>query len=293
MIRSLLIMVTATAFVLCVAPDCVAGETRLNNLVTQLAGPVALSGDSATIDFNNPRDGWVFIRLGKPAGEAPKAQLDKMAVPLVWRTNPATGAVEAMVKLKGGANQLRVEGGAGLQLDVRAVPEIQYCYYPTNPHIKAYGPYDWAFMEKYILPDINTIVTRSDVDAAQFKQWLHEGRQWLSNASLPGLANEAPPKADDVYKYWAENAVVTKAGFGGLIVDEFIGASEGHYAAWADAWERLHATAGFMGKPFYAWCGNMWDEKPSLAFAKRLVEKGDLFVWEQYMQEGKDEQVRS
>ncbi|MCX5771722.1 MAG: hypothetical protein NTZ09_15835 [Candidatus Hydrogenedentes bacterium] len=263
---------------------------RLNNVVTQLAEVESLSGDAESVDFSNPRDGWIFIGVGKAAGAEPRAVIDAAGSALVWRTNPRSGAPEAMVKLPKGAHQLRVEGAQGLRLDVRAIPEIQYCYYPTKPHIAAYGPYDWAYMEKYVLPDVNTIVTRSEVDPDQFAEWLREGRQWLSNASLPGLSNETAPSPDAVYAYWAENSVVTKPGFGGLIVDEFIGASEGHYAAWAEAWGRLHETPGFAGKEFYAWCGNMWDEPASLEFAKKLMKKGDLFVWEQYLREGKDEQ---
>ncbi|HUW60897.1 MAG TPA: hypothetical protein VMZ06_07800 [Candidatus Bathyarchaeia archaeon] len=271
-------------------PASQAEPRRLNNVATQLVGVGAVAGNAETVDFANPRDGWVFIRAGKPAGAEPRAVIDAAESALVWRAHPRNGALEAMVKLAAGPHQLRLEGARRLTVDVRAIPEIAYCYYPTKPHIASYGPYDWAYMEKYVLPDVNTIVTRSEVDPDQFAQWVREGRQWLSNASLPGLSSEMPPSPDEVYAYWAENPVVTKPGFGGLIVDEFIGASEGHYAAWAEAWGRLHDTPGFGGKTFYAWCGNMWDEPHSLEFAKKLSEKDDLFVWEQYLREGSDEQ---
>jgi len=278
------------AIALLAAPVSRAEQTRLNNLVTELARPAMLTAKTVALEIKNPREGWVFIRLSKPHGSQPKAQLDKLPSPLVWRTHPQTGAVEAMVKLPRGRHKLSLEGVKGCRLDVRTIPEIQYCYYPTNPHIAPYGPYDWDYMEKYVLPDVNTIVTRSEVDPDQFAQWLREGRQWLSNASLPGLSSDTPPSPDDVYKYWAENPVVTKPGFGGLIVDEFIGASNDHYIAWVEAWHRLHQTPGFAGKKFYAWCGNMWDEPGSVTFAKILLAKDDLFVWEQYLPEGKDEQ---
>lgn len=279
--------IVAAVFVFCTAS---AEAERLNNLVTELAHADALQSDMAALQFDNQRDGWVLIRVGKPDGREPKARVGHMPSPLVWRQNPETGALEAMVKLPADPHQLLIENAQGLRLDVRAIPEIAYCYYPTKPHIASYGPYNWAYMKKYVLPDVNTIVTRSDVDQGQFAQWAREGRQWLSNASLPGLSSETPPPPDEVYAYWAENPVVTEPGFGGLIVDEFIGASEGHYAAWANAWGRLHDTPGFAGKTFYAWCGNMWDEPHSLAFAKKLMQKGDLFVWEQYLREGRDEQ---
>jgi len=278
------------AIALLAAPVSHAKEVRLNNVVTQLVEVKSVPDDAETFDFTNPRDGWVFIRAGKPAGAEPRAVLDASESGLVWRQNPETGAREAMVKAPAGAHQLLIEGAQGLRLDVRAIPEIQYCYYPTKPHIACYGPYDWAYMEKYVLPDVNTIVTRSEVDPDQFDHWVREGRQWLSNASLPGLSSETTPSPAEVYAYWAENPVVAKPGFGGLIVDEFIGASEGHYAAWAEAWGRLHDTPGFAGKTFYSWCGNMWDEPHSLAFAKKLLQKGDLFVWEQYLREGNNEQ---
>lgn len=262
---------------------------RLNNFVTELVKPVTLRKDKADAGFFNHRDGWVFFRVaarGKSRGtDMPKAALDDRQTPIVWRKHPATGAYEAMQFLKKGEHRLVFENANGLRLEVRGIPEIAYCYYPTRPHIACYGPYDWAFMERYVLPDVNTLVTRSAVAPGEFQQWIREGGQWISNASLPGLGSAEPPPVDEVYNTWAANPVVTEPGYNGLIVDEFCGGAAMHYPVWGDAVKRLHDSPGFANKTFYAWCGDLFEEQASLTFARMLVDLGYRFCWEKYLHE--------
>ncbi len=255
----------------------------LNNFVTELLNVPAVSGDGAEHSFPNPRKGWVFLSM-TGAGN-PTALLDDRTDELVWRVNPESQAREAMQFLAEGRHRLRVKGGNGMRLEVRAVPEIAFCYYPASPHISAYGSYDWPYMTRYILSHVNAIVTREASSLDEFQQWRKEGRIWIANSSLPGLSSPQAPSADDVYKKWAENPVVTKPGYAGMMVDEFIEASPGHYAAWTEALKRLHENPGFAGKTFYAWCGTMWDEEPSLEMARVLMKLGHKFSWEQYLHE--------
>ena len=168
---------------------------------------------------------------------------------------------------------------------VRAVPEMAFCYYPSRRHIKAYGPYDWEYMTRYVLPHVNTIVSRQQVPEEQFIEWLKEGRRWISNASLPGLSSKAPPTADAVCETWSKNAGVAQDGFSGLIVDEFLDSSEGHYAAWTDATRRILEMPAFEGRRFYAWCSDLYKHPPGLAFSRMLVEAGQPLVWERYLRE--------
>ena len=259
-----------------------AGLKVLNNFVTELLS-TPLKGPAGQT-FLNPRDGWVFLAVSG-VDRAPRAVLDGAADPLVWRRNPETGAFEAMQRLAKGKHVVGTEVGDGAHLTVRTMPEIAFCYYPSGRHITAYEPYDWPYVGRYVLPHVNTLIARNDVPQDEFEQWLREGRQWIANASLPGLSSKEAPSADGVYSVWAKNAGAAAPGFGGLIVDEFLGASEGHYRAWGDAVRRLHETPGFRNRTFYAWCGDLHRNEPSLAFSRLLTELGHRFSWERYLRE--------
>jgi len=261
---------------------------RLNNLVTELAS-VSVDAASLTIPFDNPRAGWVYIAITEDAEAS--LFLDGAAEPLALRAYAAARMRESMRHLPAGPHRLRVENGAGRRVVVRAVPELMYCYYPTKPHIQAYGPYTWEYLERHVLPHVNVLVTRSDVIPEVFQQWLREGRRWVSNASLPGLADKEPPSPDAVYTAWAGNAGVLRPEFSGLIVDEFCDFSRGHFESWNTAVTRLHENAAFKDKRFYAWCITLFDYKPAAAFCESLFKRGDLFVWEQYFDEPANEKA--
>lgn len=282
-------LLLSTSLLVCAAPEAASlgwpgeyGDLKvLNNFVTELSSVALEDAGEATHAFPNPRDGWVFFSVSCEA----RVVLDDKAEPLEWRRNPDTGAFEAMRLLSEGTHKLEVAATASGRLDVRAVPEIAFCYYPSGRHIKAYGPYDWAYVGRHVLPHVNTLITRDTVPPDEFEQWLREGRQWISNASLPGLGSKEPPTVDGVYNVWAENRGVTGPGFSGMIVDEFGGASAGHYQAWGDAVRRLDDTAGFKGRTFYAWCGNLFSQEQGLAFSRLLADLGYRFSWERYLRE--------
>lgn len=267
---------------------------ELNNLVSELLSLDKLPEETEAL-FLNPREGWVFFAIeaqDKVLNEAETPlRLDGAAEALVWRRNPDTNALEAMRYLEEGTHRLRLNSAAGARLVVRAVPELMYCYYPTKPHIAPFGPYDWAYMERHIFPHVNTLVTRSAVDPGEFAQWLREGRHWIANASLPGLGSDTPPTADGVFDVWSQNPGVTAPGFAGIIVDEFLGDSRTHYAAWDEAIGRLHALPGFDGRIFYAWCVNLYQHRPANDFRRNILARGDRFVWEIYLREEPTEEA--
>ena len=260
----------------------------LNNFVTELLSVSIKESGPASHSFANPRDGWVFISIsgrGDAQDSLPEAILDDRTEPLVWRRNPDTGTFEAMQRLGEGEHTIRVQVDLPAQLAIRTMPEIAFCYYPSSRHIAAFPPYDWAYVERHVLPHVNTLITRSAVPPTEFDQWLREGRKWISNAGLPGLSSKEAPATDDVYDYWANNAGVTEPGFGGIMVDEFLWSGIEHYKAWGDAVRRLDANPGFRGKTFYAWCGDLFKQQPSLEFSRLLTELGHLFSWEKYLRE--------
>jgi len=256
-----------------------------NNFVTGLLDVAPVPSEAKSYAFTNPRDGWVFFAVSNPADGAPAAFLDDEDGPLVWRPHPKSGALEAMRCLAEGAHRLRLTHAAGAGLAIRAVPEIAFCYYPSSRHIEPYGPYDWDYMTRHVLSDVNTLITRHTVPPDQFDHWIAEGRQWIANAGLPGLGAAEAPSADVVYDVWAGNAGVTQPGFAGMIVDEFLWAGAQHYAAWGEGVRRLHANPEFAGRTFYAWCGDLFPQTPSRAFSRLLMDLGYRFSWERYLPE--------
>lgn len=261
----------------------------LNNFVTELHASQVRPGAVRRRSFLNPREGWVFIALSdhdsRDADTAPTAFLDENPAPVAWRVNPDTGALEAMQWLNEGAHRLRVRTPAPVRLDIRAVPEIAYCYYPTTPHIRPFGPYDWTFLSRHVLPHVNAIVTGGGMGEQEFGEWVREGRKWIGNAPLPGLSDAAPPAADDVYEIWASNPGTCAPGYSGIMVDEFLTSSAAHYRAWTEAMERLATSSEFAGRRFYAWCGDLYIDPPGLHFSRRLTALGQAFSWEKYAAE--------
>jgi len=261
----------------------------LNNFVTELKTVERVRGPKQRHSFLNPRDGWVFVRvLGD--GE-PVAYVDEEPEPLIWRRHPETGACEAMRHLGKGKHRLEVRDAKGARLELRAVPEIAFCYWPTRTVLQALPARDRAFAERHVFPNVNTLLTHDDMTEELFEEWRAEGRHWLSNSSLPGLRDETAPPADDVYRKWAANACVTRPGYSGIIVDEFLSSPAGHYAAWTEAMERLYDTPGFDGQTFYAWVVDTYAHKPGLEFMRRLYEVGGRFAWERYLHEQPTEEL--
>ncbi len=255
-----------------------------NNFVTNLLRVKLDAAGGGDYPILNPRDGWVFISARTDQDIGPQVVIDGETNPVAWRRNPETSAYEAMRYLAQGKHNVAVASNGEGPFEVRAVPELAYCYYPASPHIKPFGPYDWPFVSRYVLPHVNTIVTAGP-EADALEQWRNEGRAWLSNASLPGLSSPRAPTADEVYQAWSANPGFAKPGYSGIIVDEFLFASPEHYAAWTEAVERLHANPDFAGHKFYAWCGNLYEFDTSATFRKQVADLGYRFAWEKYLAE--------
>jgi len=215
--------------------------------------------------------------------------LDEETAPLVWRANPNQGHLEAMRFLKEGAHRLRGEGGQAGALEVRTVPELAFCYYPASPHIAPYGPYDWAYMTRNVLSNVNTIVTTGGMASEEFEAWGREGRQWIGNATLPGLSSKTAPSEDEVLGIWAGVPGASAPGYSGIIVDEFLAADDAHYRAWSGALQKLHDTPAFSGRAFYAWCGDLYGASASEEFCRLNAKLGYRFAWEKYLAEAPDE----
>ncbi len=238
--------------------------------------------------FLNPRAGWVFFSYSNPSAETPpELFLDAESVPLQWRRDSRSKAWEAMRYLDEGKHGLRNMELAGEGLDIRAVPEIAFCYYPYTYHVAAFGAPDQKFMDEQVLAETNMIVTRPPEieNDPVFARWQQEGRRWVANGQLPGLNEPTPPGAQAVADVWLQNAGVTNPAYAGLIVDEFTAASETHYRTWTDALQTMHDAPAMQNKTFYAWCVDIYRREAPIEFGRKLKDFGYVFVWEKYLRE--------
>jgi hypothetical protein len=266
------------------------GHIQLNNFVTELLNQQIAGMDSTNFKFVNFRDGWVFIsvRALNKNSRPPLAYLDDNVNALQFRINPQTGAKEVMRFLAGGQHKLDLKQASDLEIIVRSIPEIIYSDHPSSPHITPYGSYDWSYLTKYVLSNVNTIVTSAgSLSRIELEQWAKEGRRWIVHAGLPGLGETKTPTSEEVYEIWSKSPGVTGAHFNGIIVDEFVMAGAGHYHAWTDALSLLYKNPNFSNKIFYAYCTDIFyaPTAPAIPFGKELMSHGGRFALERYLPE--------
>jgi hypothetical protein len=253
---------------------------RLNNFVTELLNlPKVPSGAEAR--FVNPREGWVF--MSSAAGGKVQVGLNGEAV-----AQTGQGNAEVMRFLPAGEHKIRVEGAVE-RLVVRAAPELIFCKYQYDLHVRPHGPYDWAFLERHVLAHVNCIVGNgNERQRPMAGACKGQGKRWLVECPLPGLRQEEPVTADEAYEFWARNPGLQDPLLDGLIVDEFLGGRRGSdpkYRAWTEAMQRIRANGWFKGKHFYPYCGAMYGAELSEAFIRATVAAGYRFAWEQYLKE--------
>jgi hypothetical protein len=273
-------------------PESAARAKVLNNFVTELLNVRPRSSKTPTeYLFTNPREGRVFISSTAEASgsSALSISIDRRGSggPVVVHGAGKPETLEAMRYLRAGQHRLKVsrEGDAKLErLVVRAVPEIIYCKFQYDPHVSEYGPYDWQFLSKYVLPNINTIVGGGDEKHRLFvEEWKKQGKRWIVECGVPGSSREATVTADEAYKYWSENAGFREPLLDGVIADEFGGAPPQKYQAWIEAIRRIRDNREFRGKVFYPYL--FFNPQEGRAFLKGVIKCGYRFAWERYLPE--------
>jgi hypothetical protein len=268
----------------------------LNNFVTVLANKDCKGKSEYTIEFQNPRKGWVFVAASSSDGtlssESVRARIGEDTDELIWRVNLDNGDLECMRRLSEGSHTLQISTDQPITVSVRKIPELAYSYYPCQPHIQAHGDFDWEDLAKDVLPHVNALITHGDFPEEIRDQWVAEGRSWIGNASLPGLSGDLPP-AEEIADYWESNIGLQSPFYRGLIVDEFIGATPRHYGVWHEAVKLLRERGALEGKTFYAWSGDLYQQgdEETHAFVSDLLEHGDLFAVEKYLPEPPDEEA--
>lgn len=163
---------------------------RLNTLVAELLNqPVSASAAPQSFSFVNPREGWVFVAL-ETATPAPGlgVSIDGRA-PVI---TAATARREAFHELPAGPHRITVAAASGAaRLVVRSIPEI-FDYPPClDSVVRENGHYDWAFMQRHILPAVTTL-NGGQLPAPALDEAKALGLKWLAN--FGATSAEAPEK---------------------------------------------------------------------------------------------------
>ena len=263
----------------------------LNNLVTELLN-TRPPADQTTFELNNPREGWVFVAS---RGRGVRVLLEHGAGAELLTAHAERGTEEAMRRLPAGTHRLRVAlepGGRLTRLIVRAIPELIYAQCGADPHVTAYGAYDWPYLGRHVLPHLNTMVgSGADAERPLAEEWRRQGKRWIVACGLPGLGNDTPITAEEVEAAWRDNPGLRDPLLDGIIVDEFLGGDSPQYPAWTEAFGRLTADPWLQGKAFYPYCSPLQGAPASQAFMRAVLESGNRLALERYLPEQRTEEL--
>lgn len=200
---------------------------RLNNFVTELVRVQGNVGAKRTFTFDNPREGWVFFRTSAQLANGDTLRVfltpgpEKAGAPLIFHKGGGPATQEAMRYLPKGTYKLRLSavGRARLtSLIVRTIPELIYASYRADPHLKAYGPYDWGFLKRVGMLDSCNVISATGPKVVP-SDWVKQGKRIVHHASVPGL-NGKKISAEEVYQYWSKvDRAVPESN--GITMDEF------------------------------------------------------------------------
>ena len=259
----------------------------LNNLVAELrsiAEPQAR--EHKQFAFMNPRRGWVFF--SSQASGKGAIGLEGEEQPLLVHQGE-TRPVEAMRWLPAGRHTATVQAGPGFALQrlvVRAIPELQYCNFPTPPLIAGFGPYDRKFVARHVLPNCNVIVGAADeTTAALMRDWTAQGKRWIMRSNVPGLHKHLKTDVDSVYTFWSGHPGLAHPLMSGAIADEFGASRAEMYPTWTAALRRIAAEPRFAGRRFYPYTGSTHSYAPARPFVETVFSSGWALAWERYLQE--------
>ncbi|MHA1795469.1 MAG: hypothetical protein ACTSUK_05110, partial [Promethearchaeota archaeon] len=279
----------------------------LNNFVTELLKITNVSQPHSEYEFTNPRDGWIFFSSTVNVVNSGKVRLildsESQDDAVIVHESDKERTLEAMRFLTAGEHKVRIRCEDGLLLDslaVRTIPEIIYCQF-GNPSVSEYGPYDWNFLEKYIINNVNVMVVgASSNPTSHTKPWKLEGKKWIGHSSVPGWMG---PRQTPEYCYEFWTGFFTKSLFlDGIIVNEFSPmVNPEKYLDWAEAIKKIYANKKFRSKKIYAWTHNalqarllfapmrefeeLWEAQYSSSFLKTLMDYGHRIAWERYFLE--------
>lgn len=269
----------------------------LNSLVSELLSVDEISERRTRLAFTNPREGWVFFSSTAAIGERGQVRVElpgRDDLRTVIRQREGDEAVaEGMRRLPKGRHELivRCHGDAWVEhLVVRSIPEIGYCRIDSGPQVRPYGPCDWSYLEKHILPHINLAVSHgSEAERQHWREWKRQGKRWIVETPLPGIGKTDGVSADEVETAWVERGKVAEPLLDGMIVDEFGASDAPIWQSWHEALRRIKARPDFAAKVYYPYCGPLFGATASREFAQTVIDSGWAVALERYLPEQRTE----
>ncbi len=301
------------------------GVKVLNNLVWELANitPGEIAGSERTV-FQNPLRRWAFVSCKAKVDEGGELSVSIPSIPngkaMIVVTGPADGTFEAMRPLPAGKHELEMAlNGTGTveQLVVRSIPELIYARYGSNPHTTEFGPYTHAgnspdygtaFIDKFVLPNVNALVFSSSQAENPFVERWHArgGRSlfhctvpkyriktedgWKTTTRWPGAQKHELITADQAFDFIGRTSGFSHPRLGGSIADEF-GNSDKYCAAYAEAIRKLAVAPEFKDRLFYPYANHLYTGPEGIDMIKALVEVDSTIAWKRYLKTQTDEQA--
>ena len=282
------------------------GRKILNNLVTQLTVVDNLTlKDYQEVSFVNPRKGWVFVSATAQVADLGVIGLITVGVDGEKKESAIASlaadkpTMETMRLLSAGEHKLCIwsEPGAGrkqstiTRLVVRAVPAMMYCGWPGGSSA-GYGDYDFAFLKRDVLPNINTLVGAALSQDQDRDEWHRRGRQCLQEMAIPTRIREVlkdvpiPMTGDYAYGYWAKCAGLNKSNMNGSVNDEFGGGEDPDFPGYTEGVKRIAADPAFKDRVVHMWGGPVMAlSSLSRDFVRAVVDSGYKIAWEEYLVE--------
>lgn len=272
--------------------DKLGSAEMLNNMVWELARVEPDAGDPPPreVTFELPLDRWIFVRARATAADDAGLwiTLDDDAPAQAMLTFSADGVQEAMRYLPAGRHSLRSHafGDARLQsLVVRAIPALEHAHYHAQPHLKIFGPYDWDFLERYINPHVNTMISYyKGPIPPELPSWKASGKKWITyTARLPNVAMGEEKSPEDLVTWFSQAHGLAHPLMDGIIVDEWYKANDS-YEVHRQAIEQL--ARRFPGKAFHPYvAGGFGENEAAQAFGRACLETGAYIAYEAYISE--------
>lgn len=266
----------------------------LNNFVTELLNVLLpVNKLSAEYSFIHIRDGWIFVRIASKFGKNGQIKVRIDGNEVAMQEYAELQLLEGFHWLQAGKHEIQVKCEGDLRAEriiVRSIPEILFAKYGYNPWVSNFGPYDWIFLKKHILPNITTIIgTGRQEDTELAREWKASGRKWIVECGVPALGErgEKPTiTVDEAFTYWAKNPGFQGKFLDGVIADEFLD-ERANYPVWTAAIERL--SQDFKGRVFYPYLGTsgkwFYTSEHGKRFVDTVIKANFKLVWERYLRE--------
>lgn len=270
----------------------------LNNFVWELVNihdPASLVPNKQ-FEFFNPYDRWVVFRT--EAGLIKDGELwltlddTSRENAIIFYGRKADSPQEVMRFLKAGRHTiyLRGKGEADLSsLIVRSIPVLQHAFWGSHPHIQPFGPYDWEFLSKNILRNVNVIIGYEKADLGHLQEWKETGKHWITISEVPKPDGKGKAAVDQLAEFWSSRTGFQHPQMDGIIVDEFGRDNEPFHHLYHQAVNDIYSKSNTSSRTLIPY-GALWRNRNSAEFAKACLKNNGYVAWTRYLPEQPSEE---